>query len=605
MPEPPANAQNTELASFCAAYVSALRKQFPEQPEIAQFLEQGEDLEAEKREHQFFLKRLRFRLREMGMSNADISQLEITAPQVENVKTEIATLSHSRTAMLVIHGIGQQNPYETLDQFARNLFRYLKHEGGIDDLSLSAHKIDHNDWTEAMIRLKTDRHGPLTPEDPESTPGEAKIDIYEYYWAPQTEDKISYKATLLWLIKTTLTPIKLLSQNIAILKDESDEGLTKAAILARELRRIGLIYAPVLLALVFLLAWLPNALNAQQTFKDIASEWNSNHPLARAVMTLLFAIAGILYWVTLKQGVAAFLSWMRQEGSSLMLKILGRTLLAPLLLTLAGLIVGMWQPVTIAQYFHPIFNRKVLPLLAALGFARIVQAFLKNFVGDVAVYVNADAKAKNYAARRAILSGATLAVTRILKDNPRSYQQIIVAGHSLGSVIAYDVLNEVMNRRLATADQIVGVVPPRAAIDQNDLEKIKGLITFGSPLDKVVYFFREYVPAEQSLRAQITSFLHAFRKRPSQRDYGIYKLQPYRANSLDHVRWLNAWSKQDPVSGMLHFYRNVQRQEFNYLIPIYAHLSYWEDLRFYEFFAKPMLLGKPVPVIAKVKRATA
>ena len=56
---------------------------------------------------------------------------------------------------------------------------------------------------------------------------------------------------------------------------------------------------------------------------------------------------------------------------------------------------------------------------------------------------------------------------------------------------------------------------------------------------------------------------------------------------------------------MPHFYRNVQRQDFNYLIPIYAHLSYWEDLRFYEFFAKPMLLGKPVPVIAKVKYATA
>jgi hypothetical protein len=173
-----------------------------------------------------------------------------------------------------------------------------------------------------------------------------------------------------------------------------------------------------------------------------------------------------------------------------MLKVLGRTLLAPVLLTLAGLTLGIWRHVTIARYFHPIFNWNVLPVLVALGFARIAQAFLKNFMGDVAVYVNADAKAKNYAARRAILSGATLAITRLLKDDPRSYQRVIVAGHSLESVIAYDVLNELMNRRLATTDQVVGSVPPRAEIHQNDLDKIKGLVTFGSPLDKVVYFFR-------------------------------------------------------------------------------------------------------------------
>ena len=593
MPESSHTTQK-DLASVRASYASALRKQFAQRPE---------DREAE-REHEFFLKRLRYRLRDMGVSAREIAELEKTAA-AEGPELEVATLSHSRTAMLVIHGIGEQNPYETLDQFARNLTRYLKHEGGIDDLTLSAHKIDHNDWTEAMIRLQTQRHGPPIPDDPDSRSGEAEIDIYEYYWAPQTEDKISYKATISWLIKTTLTPIKLLSQNVAIMEDESDEGLTKPEILGRELRRIAWIYIPILLALVSLLAWLSNLGDVQGTFKEIAKEWNGNHPWVRAGMTLLFAVAAILYWVTLKQGVSALLAWFRQQGSPAILKLLARTLVAPVLLTLAGLALGRWQQVTIAQYFHPLFNLHVLLALVALGLGRIVQAFLKNFVGDVAVYVNADAKAKNYAARRAILSGATLAMTRILKDDPRSYQQIIVAGHSLGSVIAYDVLNEVMNRRLATTDQVVGAVPARAEIHQNDLDKIKGLITFGSPLDKVVYFFREYVPPEQNVRAQISSFLHSFRKRPSQRDYGIYKVQPYRADSLDHVHWLNAWSKQDPVSGMLHFYRNVQRQDFNYLIPIYAHLSYWEDLRFYEFFAKPMLLGKPVPVIAKVKYATA
>ena len=116
----PESSHTTEkdLASVRASYGSALRTQFAQRPE---------DREAE-REHEFFRKRLRYRLRDMGVSAREIAELEKTAA-AEGPELEVATLSHSRTAMLVIHGIGEQNPYETLDQFARNLTRYLKHEG--------------------------------------------------------------------------------------------------------------------------------------------------------------------------------------------------------------------------------------------------------------------------------------------------------------------------------------------------------------------------------------------------------------------------------------------------------------------------------------------
>ena len=36
-------------------------------------------------------------------------------------------LRGKRQAMLVIHGIGEQNPYETLDSFARGVFTHLLH----------------------------------------------------------------------------------------------------------------------------------------------------------------------------------------------------------------------------------------------------------------------------------------------------------------------------------------------------------------------------------------------------------------------------------------------------------------------------------------------
>jgi hypothetical protein len=244
--------------------------------------------------------------------------------------------------------------------------------------------------------------------------------------------------------------------------------------------------------------------------------------------------------------------------------------------------------------------------------AQVFRSVLQNFVADVAVYTNLDEKAKNYAARQQILEGATTAIARLLRDQTivtreggqeqLEYDAVIVAGHSLGSVIAYDSLNHLCNHASGGPDQIVGK-QAIAQITNQDLQKITGLITFGSPLDKVYYFFRENIPSHESVRAQIISYLYSFRKMPSGRDYGIYQFSPpYQPNKLD-LKWYNAWSRDDPVSGALHFYGPMERKEFRYLIPVYAHLSYWEDLRFYDFFAAPLLLGTAAQNVYKARAA--
>src|SRR5881394_527000 len=115
----PAN-HSEEAEQIRQRYIEATRREF------------SQDDAGELREHQFYLERLRFRLRELGVSPLDPPKVE-GAPVIhlEARASATATLSHKNTAILVIHGIGQQNPYETLDQFARNLTRYLKYEGGI------------------------------------------------------------------------------------------------------------------------------------------------------------------------------------------------------------------------------------------------------------------------------------------------------------------------------------------------------------------------------------------------------------------------------------------------------------------------------------------
>ena len=225
--------------------------------------------------------------------------------------------------------------------------------------------------------------------------------------------------------------------------------------------------------------------------------------------------------------------------------------------------------------------------------AALLRYFLVKFLGDVAVYVTADAKAKNYAARSAILKGSTEALVRLLAG--KDYDNVLLVGHSLGSVIAYDTINEIISA--VTAASSPGETR-EVSMGAPELKKLTGLLTFGSPLDKIYYFFRQQVGHDQAIRAQILSMLYSFRKVQSHRNYGEFKFH-YTLPKLERLRWLNAWSPLDPVSARLHFY-NVDIQEwFWYWVPVLAHLSYWRDPRFYLFFGRHLLfVEKPDVAVA-------
>ena len=152
----------------------------------------------------------------------------------------------------------------------------------------------------------------------------------------------------------------------------------------------------------------------------------------------------------------------------------------------------------------------VAPALAVVWSAWLLRRVLVGYLGDIAVYVTADAKAASYAARTAILDQSTTALARLLRDDRCGFDQVIVAGHSLGSVIAYDTINELLSRVWAAGDQLGRGVEP--AVERDDLTRLHGLVTFGSPLDKIYYLFREHVGSDQAVRAQILSFLHSYRR---------------------------------------------------------------------------------------------
>jgi hypothetical protein len=218
--------------------------------------------------------------------------------------------------------------------------------------------------------------------------------------------------------------------------------------------------------------------------------------------------------------------------------------------------------------------------------ARVSYA-LTACVADAAVYKNMDAKSKDFVIRNAILQGSTCALKMLLISD--AYDRVILAGHSLGSVIAYDTINELLvqfNGSPAGASD--RPAPPLLLLE---LQKLKGLITFGSPLDKIYYFFREHVKRDQAVRAQILSLLHSFRRYPSGRNYGAFEFQ-YALRQLDGSEpliWINAWSRMDPVSAELQSYAVTDQRRFNYHVPVLAHLRYWSDPAFYDYFCSKLL----------------
>ena len=82
-------------------------------------------------------------------------------------------LQAKRQALLIIHGIGEQNPYETLDSFARGVFRYLHDKEGMN-AKLCPVEIAHKDWTQVGMRIGVFEEGRGLPKCPDDDAPETR-----------------------------------------------------------------------------------------------------------------------------------------------------------------------------------------------------------------------------------------------------------------------------------------------------------------------------------------------------------------------------------------------------------------------------------------------
>jgi len=394
-----------------------------------------------------------------------------------STKKQSFTSNKKRTAFIVLHGIGEQSPFETLDAFTANFAGSLQRTTTVK----LAHEISTRKgasgslWQEQFIQI----------EQAKGTP----IDVHEFYWAYITEDKITIPEVVAWVEQTLAGTKKFYHEDAA----------------------------------------LQNAYERRRSTKR-------------------FPLAHVLW-----------------------------------LLRLAAIAVPF---VEIARFlFSPVIH---LPFFTWLS--KITDKLLKKFgwiitgyLGDVAIYTTTDAKSKYYRMRQQILNESQTLVEEILADP--AYDRVILAGHSLGSLIAYDTLNRL---------NIKANLPEGARLP---IKKLAGLITFGSPLDKIAFFFREQAQKNEQIRKQILAHLHSFKSKPlSFEPYSLPVSNPLKPK-LDGIPWVNYYAHNDPVSGHLDFYTINESDNVKLELPQawgVAHTGYWTSEYFYEDIIRRFVTKEPI-----------
>ncbi|MDO8750368.1 MAG: hypothetical protein Q7K03_04420 [Dehalococcoidia bacterium] len=368
-----------------------------------------------------------------------------------------------RTALLVIHGVGQQSPFDTLDDLGCGLLDALREglPGATLDLYHGLKKVPRAEgpWVTNCLSIVPNGNR------------DKAIDCYEYYWAHATQRQITQQEVFDWIATTGVLARKYYDDNAALVATYEKEGL-------------------------------------------------ANTPFGRR-----YRFGGKArfdkYW------------YFKQIG--------GGMWLARAFWWLVGIVSGLRIPIP---------NLGILTAIrsALQSLAKLLERPMVDSVGDIAIYTATDMKSKNFDVRKKILDGATETLEWLMQLS--EYDQVIVLGHSLGSVIAYDAVNRINNRVNA------GLLPKQSAA------KLRGLVTFGSPLDKIAYFFRTRVDESKYIKRQILDQHIGFRCKEwdpvSRGKASSGQMAPVVHSEVKDffgdVVWINFWHPKDPIAGMLDFY---------------------------------------------------
>lgn len=420
-----------------------------------------------------------------GYGATEAPRVDLTAQAAQE-----AAPSATPVAMLVCHGMGQQVRFETLGQLASSILTAAEKHGCKAEPN-GVHLTRSDDSFLARAELKW------------STPDGQKreVHLYEAYWAPVTESKVSYADTILFLFQAAWRGFRC----SRFMRASSFERW-----MFGDMRKVAISAGTQLALLVIALV------------------------LAFEVVTIAFVgfrvAAGVKELSSIVWPRMPDLHWSLASAYAVLLFCL--RCIAEVLTPFLPEHARLFHPASITAWLSAAWRTAVWLLLIAQAF--FVRYFLIQFVGDVAAYIS-PFKDSKYDAIRTQIQQIGLKVGRAIYGftgvpGVPDYHRVVIVGHSLGSVLAYDTLNALINTDLVCD----------SAGRRDVLARTSHLITFGSPLDKTAFLFRNQSNHPRDpLREQLAAGFQ-----PLILDYG------FRQN----LTWINLWAPKDVISGALDSY---------------------------------------------------
>jgi hypothetical protein len=433
------------------------------------------------------------------------------------------------TAVVYVHGMGDQRRYEELSRLIDSLERHASsNEATTGRLDLIRPRLEPARTGSGLERevayVEMMRQRRLA-----TTLDQSLFRFYEVYWAPVAAGGSTTREVIVWLASQGLYPIKTLRspwRDRARLRRAALHELwtlrkKNAKFEAKDRDRLLKLYdqfdGPA--------ARLRYPKGNFSEFRAFIGELTKGEPRSDQVDKLAKA-------------------WRSHYGrSELQNLFVVLTLLLTLLLAVGALLAGVMYLLGKVSSFNVVRNAiaalglpegaggfKVAALITSgiltlVGFTR----FLVNYMGDVQLWTTYEETNAKCQKRREILNTTVQHFRHVLLDELCT--RVAVVAHSLGTTIALDSLLEVArsNRALTPDDPM------------SSLSKIEHFITIASPIDKVYYFFESYKGGRYRYNQIVEDIRGDLGSAPFARTAD--------PDIIPHVHWINFWDKADIIGG--------------------------------------------------------
>jgi pimeloyl-ACP methyl ester carboxylesterase len=464
---------------------------------------------------------------------------------------ETGAAERQSVGVVIVHGVLPHPRYQIQDDCAANLRDQL--EADPNWSGLGTWVVSVLNPRDAAVAQTLEPHPTITRvrlsgDDP-VTPARPHFDVIEAYWSPLDKGKATFAGIIAWLLQTVFVPLNTTARYMASrAKTTYDVLFVSAGILGVVLALLGALLATIaaLDRLVRIAgnctpASTPPCPSAWQVVFDPAKLAGVLSP--RTIVILALGAVGA-YLVT--QALKGLLSMLGQHAELVRHSVqrAERWRLIAFVLLIGGALFASSALVPINNGFAlgPTAWWFIAAALLLEAGRTLAKSFIVNFFADVEIYTTRDENLDFFGMREKILDVATTTIAHACSDaanGGRGYDRVFVLGHSLGSTIALDALIRFSNLR------------EQAATLDRAFQRLRGFVTFGSPLEKTKYFFDVMNPSP-------SAGLEQWRNDA----YGVLftadaaQLEPNDNAAAKGIFWGNYWYFKDAIANELCSYRS-------------------------------------------------